>query len=66
MSTQYSRYSKWVWTIGLMGVSAAALAEDVQPKPRPPQEPAGVVAGAVIESDRILASNASRSHGQHG
>jgi outer membrane protein OmpA-like peptidoglycan-associated protein len=48
MSTQYSRYSKWVWTIGLMGVSAAALADEVQPKPRPPQEPAGFVAGAVI------------------
>jgi outer membrane protein OmpA-like peptidoglycan-associated protein len=49
MSTQYSRYSKWVWTVGLMGVSAAAFAgDDVKPKPRPPQEPMGFVAGGVI------------------
>src|SRR5882757_8156451 len=46
MSTRYSRYSKWVWTIGLMGVSAAAFADE--PKARPPQEPAGFVAGGVI------------------
>jgi outer membrane protein OmpA-like peptidoglycan-associated protein len=46
MSTRYSKYSKWMWTIGLMGVSAAAFAGD--PKPRPPQEPAGFVAGGVI------------------
>jgi outer membrane protein OmpA-like peptidoglycan-associated protein len=50
MSTQYSRYSKWVGTIGLMGFCAAAFAGEGQPevKPRPPQEPAGFVAGAVI------------------
>jgi outer membrane protein OmpA-like peptidoglycan-associated protein len=41
-----TRYSKVVWTIGLMGVSAAALAGE--PKPRPPQEPLGFVSGAVI------------------
>ena len=41
-----TRYSKLVWTIGLMGVSAAALAGD--PKPRPPQEPLGFASGAVI------------------
>jgi sortase system peptidoglycan-associated protein len=35
-----------VWTIGLIGVSAAALAGE--PKPRPPQEPVGFVSGAVI------------------
>jgi outer membrane protein OmpA-like peptidoglycan-associated protein len=46
MSTRYSKYSKWMWTMGLMGVSAAAFADDV--KPRPPQEPAGFVAGGVI------------------
>ena len=46
MSTRYSKYSKWMWTIGLMGVSAAAFAGDA--KPRPPQEPAGFVAGGVI------------------
>jgi len=46
MSTRYSRYSKWVWTIGLMGLSTAAFADD--PKPRPPQEPVGFVAGGVI------------------
>src|ERR1700733_10286980 len=46
MSSRYSRYSKWVWTIGLIGLSTAAFADD--PKPRPPQEPAGFVAGAVI------------------
>jgi len=41
-----TRYSKLVWTMGLMGVSAAALAGE--PKPRPPQEPLGFVSGAVI------------------
>jgi outer membrane protein OmpA-like peptidoglycan-associated protein len=41
-----TRYSKLVWTIGLMGVSAAALAGE--PKPRPTQEPLGFVSGAVI------------------
>lgn len=46
MSTRYSRYSKWMWTIGLMGVSAAAFAGDA--KPRPPQEPVGFVTGGVI------------------
>src|ERR1700679_1940834 len=46
MSSRYSRYSKWVWTIGLIGLSTAAFADD--PKPRPPQEPAGFVAGAVV------------------
>jgi outer membrane protein OmpA-like peptidoglycan-associated protein len=35
-----------MWTIGLMGVSAAAVAGDA--KPRPPQEPVGFVAGGVI------------------
>ena len=44
--SRYSRYSKWVWTMGLMGLSTAALADD--PKPRPPQEPVGFVAGGVI------------------
>ena len=39
-------YSKVMWSVGLMGMSAAALAEE--PKPTPPQEPAGFVAGAVI------------------
>jgi outer membrane protein OmpA-like peptidoglycan-associated protein len=50
MSTQYSRYSKWVGTMGLMGFCAASFAGDVKPevKTRPPQEPAGFVAGAVI------------------
>ncbi len=46
MSTRYSRYSKWMWTIGLMGISTAALADE--PKARPPQEPAGFVVGGVI------------------
>src|SRR6202030_3268870 len=41
-----TRYSKLVWTMGLMGVSVAALAGE--PKPRPPQEPVGFVSGAVI------------------
>src|ERR1700684_4352598 len=44
--SRYSRYSKWVWTIGLMGLSTAAFADE--PKPRPPQEPVGFVAGGVI------------------
>jgi outer membrane protein OmpA-like peptidoglycan-associated protein len=35
-----------MWTIGLMGVSAAAFAGDA--KPRPPQEPVGFVTGGVI------------------
>ncbi len=46
MGTLYSRYSRWVWTVGLMGVSAAAFADE--PKPRPPQEPVGFVTGGVI------------------
>jgi outer membrane protein OmpA-like peptidoglycan-associated protein len=41
-----TRYSKLVWTIGLMGLSTAALAGE--PKPRPPQEPVGFISGAVI------------------
>src|SRR6204780_977366 len=45
-SVMSTRYSKLVWTIGLVGVSAAALAGE--PKPRPPQEPVGFVSGAVI------------------
>ncbi len=40
-------YSKIVWTIGLMGVSAAAMADTPKPKPAP-QEPGGFVTGAVI------------------
>ncbi len=43
MKTAYSRV---VWTIGLMGVSVAALAAD--PKPAPPHEPAGFITGGVI------------------
>ncbi len=39
-------YSKIVWTIGLAGVSAAAMAGE--PKVTPPQEPAGFVTGAII------------------
>jgi outer membrane protein OmpA-like peptidoglycan-associated protein len=39
--------SKVVWTIGLMGLSAAALADAPKPKPHP-QEPVGFVTGAVI------------------
>src|SRR5271156_2788989 len=37
---------KVLWTMGLMGVSAAALADG--PKSAPPQEPAGFIMGAVI------------------
>jgi outer membrane protein OmpA-like peptidoglycan-associated protein len=40
-------YSKVVWTIGLMGISAAALADAPKTKP-PPQEPVGFITGAVI------------------
>lgn len=39
-------YSKIVWSVGLLGVSAVALAGE--PKVTPPQEPAGFVTGAVI------------------
>ena len=39
-------FSRAMGTIGLLGMSAAALAAD--PKPVPPQEPAGFVTGAVI------------------
>jgi outer membrane protein OmpA-like peptidoglycan-associated protein len=39
-------YSKIVWTAGLMGVSAVALAGET--KTAPPQEPAGFVMGGVI------------------
>jgi outer membrane protein OmpA-like peptidoglycan-associated protein len=41
-----TRFSKWVWTIGLMALSGAACADE--PKPRPSQEPVGFVAGGVI------------------
>ncbi len=41
-----SAYSRMVWTMGLMGVSAAALA--AEHKPAPPQEPAGFITGGVI------------------
>jgi outer membrane protein OmpA-like peptidoglycan-associated protein len=45
--------SKVIWTLGLVGVGAAAWADsgvlaDNAPKKPPPQEPAGFVAGAVI------------------
>ncbi len=39
--------SKVIWTLGLMGVSAVALADAVPKKPSP-QEPAGFITGAVI------------------
>jgi outer membrane protein OmpA-like peptidoglycan-associated protein len=39
-------YFKLVWAIGLMGVSAAALAGDSRPAPA--QEPVGFLSGAVI------------------
>jgi outer membrane protein OmpA-like peptidoglycan-associated protein len=39
-------YSKVIWTVGLMGLSAVALADT--PKTAPPQEPIGFVAGGVI------------------
>jgi len=38
--------ARGVWTMGLMGVSVAALA--AEPKPAPPQEPAGFITGGVI------------------
>jgi outer membrane protein OmpA-like peptidoglycan-associated protein len=41
-----TRYSKWIWTIGLMGVSGAAFADE--PKPAHPQEPVGLLTGGVI------------------
>jgi outer membrane protein OmpA-like peptidoglycan-associated protein len=39
-------YSKLMWTIGLLGVSAAAFASDS--RAAPPQEPVGLMTGAVI------------------
>jgi outer membrane protein OmpA-like peptidoglycan-associated protein len=39
-------YSRVMWTIGLMGVSAAAFAGDS--RAAPPQEPVGLISGAVI------------------
>lgn len=39
-------YSKLMWTIGLLGASAAAFAGDS--RAAPPQEPVGLVTGAVI------------------
>jgi outer membrane protein OmpA-like peptidoglycan-associated protein len=41
-----AKYSKVVWTIGLMGLSTAAFA--AEPPRSPPQEPVGFVTGAVI------------------
>jgi outer membrane protein OmpA-like peptidoglycan-associated protein len=44
-----SGYSQIVWTLGLVSVSAVALADGGTPQKKPsPQEPAGFVAGAVI------------------
>ncbi len=40
-------YSKIVWTIGMMGVSAAAMADTPKANPSP-QEPVGFVTGAII------------------
>ncbi len=43
--------AKAVWTMGLVGISAAALADAADtapPKPLPPQEPAGFIMGGVI------------------
>jgi outer membrane protein OmpA-like peptidoglycan-associated protein len=46
MKTAYSRV---MWTMGLMGVSVAALAEGPKSAPpAPPQEPAGFITGGVI------------------
>jgi len=42
-----SAQSKVIWTLGLMGVSAVALADTAPQKPSP-QEPAGFITGAVI------------------
>jgi outer membrane protein OmpA-like peptidoglycan-associated protein len=42
-----TQYSKVVWTMGLMGLSATALAGAPETKPSP-QEPAGFITGAVI------------------
>ena len=39
-------YNKVVWTVGMLGVSAAALAGE--PKPATPHEPIGFVTGTVI------------------
>jgi outer membrane protein OmpA-like peptidoglycan-associated protein len=39
-------YSKIVWTVGLMGIGAAALAGE--PKTAPPHEPVGFITGGVI------------------
>jgi outer membrane protein OmpA-like peptidoglycan-associated protein len=39
-------YSKFVWTVGLMGVGTAAFADP--PKPASPQEPVGFITGGVI------------------
>src|ERR1700691_3258794 len=39
-------YAKVVWTVGLMEISVAALADP--PKSAPPQEPIGFIAGGVI------------------
>lgn len=41
-------YSKIIWTVGLMGISVAALADTPPPKTAPPQEPIGFVTGGVI------------------
>jgi outer membrane protein OmpA-like peptidoglycan-associated protein len=44
-----AKFSRVVMTVGLMGMSAAALAGEPEAvKPRPPQEPVGFISGAVI------------------
>jgi outer membrane protein OmpA-like peptidoglycan-associated protein len=40
--------TKVVWTLGLVSMSAAALADGTAPKKPSPHEPAGFVAGAVV------------------
>jgi outer membrane protein OmpA-like peptidoglycan-associated protein len=41
-------YSRVVWTLGLMSVSAVALADGTAPRKPSPHEPVGFVAGAVV------------------
>ena len=43
-----TRYRKLVCTVGLMGMSAVALAGEPTPKPVRPQEPVGFVTGAIV------------------
>jgi sortase system peptidoglycan-associated protein len=43
-----TRFRKVIWTVGLLGVSAVALADEAVPPKNHPSEPVGFITGAVV------------------